>query len=232
MDSNNYIAARKLTGKKLADYKQTLSLNELQKSVLIGTLLGDASMSSNSGRPIYSVKFEQKSTQADYINHLYTIFAPFVRTPPKARVITNSFHKTPGASTWFRTYSHISLKFYYSLFYLGLSDKTKLKRVAKNIDKYLNPIALAYWFMDDGTHSKRHNKNGKVTIDYVLNTQGFSYEDQLILIAALKKKLGITSRINKNKKYFRLVIQAESKALFVSLIKANIVPSFLYKLGL
>lgn len=71
-----------------------------------------------------------------------------------------------------------------------------------------------------------------MTIDYVLSTQGFSYEDQLILVAALKKKFGIISRINKDKKYFRLAIQAESKALFVSLIKDNILPSFLYKLGL
>lgn len=157
--NHNNLVARNKFGKKLTEYKETLSLDELQKSVLIGTLLGDASMSSNSGRPIYSVKFSQKSTQADYINHLYTIFAPYVGTPPRARVITNSFHKTPGASTWFRTYSHVSLKFYYDMFYLGLSDKTKLKIVPKNIDKYLNPIALAYWFMDDGTYSKRRSKN-------------------------------------------------------------------------
>lgn len=101
----------------------------MQKSVLIGTLLGDARMSSNSGRPIYSVKFEQKSMQADYINHLYTIFAPYVGTPPRARVITYSFHKTPGKSVWFRTYSHVGLKFYYDMFYLGLCNKTKVKVV-------------------------------------------------------------------------------------------------------
>lgn len=231
--SYNNLVARKHFGKKLTEYKKTLSLNQLQKSVLIGTLLGDASMSSNSGKAIYSVKFEQKLTQVDYINHLYTIFSPYVGTPPRNRVINNSFHIAPGASCWFRTYSHISLKFYYDLFYLGISDKTKVKVVPKNIVDYLDPIALAYWFMDDGTSAKIiSKKDNAITMSFVLSTQGFSYKDQLILIAALEKKFGIYSSLHKDKKFHRLVIRTESCAVFLNIIKPYIQPSFLYKIGL
>jgi hypothetical protein len=228
MSANNHnnLVARKLSGKTLIAYKNTLRLNKQQRSILIGTLLGDASMSSNLGKAIYSVKFSQKSTLVDYINHLYTVFEPYVGTPPRPRVI-NSFHKIPGKSFWFRTYSHPSLKFYYDLFYLGLCGKTKLKVVPKNINQHLDSIALAYWFMDDGSHTCKKNQKS-----FNFSTHSFSYKDQLILVAALKKNFGIYSSLRKDKTYYRLCIKAESQNLFVDLIKPHIQPSFLYKLGL
>jgi hypothetical protein len=109
---NSGITRRKLYGEKLKAYKLELSLTKVQKEVLIGTLLGDASISCRLGKPVYSVKFEQKHTQVDYINHLHLVFEPFVGTSPQMRTITNDYHKTPGQSCWFRTYSHISLKYY------------------------------------------------------------------------------------------------------------------------
>lgn len=72
MDFNDWIVARKLTGKRLRSYKKFLSLNKLQNNVLIGTLLGDASMSSDQGKPIYSVKFEQKHMQIYIIIYIVT----------------------------------------------------------------------------------------------------------------------------------------------------------------
>lgn len=87
--------------------------------------------------------------------------------------------------------------------------------------------------MDDGSHTKYHNKkNGNYSVFYNFSTHSFSFKDQLRLVAALKKKFGINSTLKKDKTFFRLYIQAESSEIFVGLIKDNILPSFLYKLGL
>nr|YP_025752.1 putative site-specific DNA endonuclease [Tupiella akineta]AAQ18710.1 putative site-specific DNA endonuclease [Tupiella akineta] len=221
------VLRRRLSGNKLIAYKERLSLTTIQKEVLIGTLLGDASISCRLGKPVYSVKFEQKHTQIDYINHLYEVFEPFVGTSPQMRTIINDYHKTPGQSCWFRTYSHISLKYYYDIFYVVNDVNRRVKRVPKTIAKLLTPRALAYWYMDDGTAAFDKRNIGS----FVLNTQGFNHADHKRLVLALKIKFGIKATIFKDKTYFRLRIASESKAIFLSLIREHIVPSFIYKLG-
>jgi hypothetical protein len=63
-----------LRGHALNLYKEALKkkgLTQIQKDILIGTLLGDASMQAMKGNEQSNVKFEQQIKQADYINHLY-----------------------------------------------------------------------------------------------------------------------------------------------------------------
>jgi len=69
---------RNLRGTALAQYKQTLSqqgFNDLQKDILIGTLLGDASMQAMKGNQESNIKFEQTLSRVDYIQHLYEQFS-------------------------------------------------------------------------------------------------------------------------------------------------------------
>lgn len=119
-------------GKKLESYKQTLTLSDLQREILIGVLLGDGSISLRDGRPVYAVKFEQAISNKEYINHLYTVFEPFVGQIPLE--YKNKF-------IWFRTYRHPCFKFYYDLFYSGVKSK---KKVPQNIHRFLTPRSLAY----------------------------------------------------------------------------------------
>jgi len=69
---------RNLRGTALTLYKQTLAqkgLTDLQKDILIGTLLGDASMQAMKGNQKSNIKFEQTITKKDYIYHLYEQFS-------------------------------------------------------------------------------------------------------------------------------------------------------------
>jgi hypothetical protein len=69
--------AKNLKGNDLVLYKETLSklgLTQIQKDILVGTLLGDASMQAMKGDQQSNVKFEQVIRQQDYINHLYEHF--------------------------------------------------------------------------------------------------------------------------------------------------------------
>ena len=63
-----------LTGNSNREYKQTITLNPMQKEVLICTLLGDASMPLYRGKPTLRVEFGQTIARADYVQHLYSIF--------------------------------------------------------------------------------------------------------------------------------------------------------------
>jgi LAGLIDADG DNA endonuclease family len=68
---------KNLRGNALNLYKESLQkrgLTQTQKDILIGTLLGDASMQAMKGNQESNIKFEQKIGQIDYVEHLYEEF--------------------------------------------------------------------------------------------------------------------------------------------------------------
>ena len=69
------LTQRDLRGKALILYKESLPcFTQVQHDILIGTLLGDASMQAMKGAQESNIKFEQSIAQLDYIDHLYSIF--------------------------------------------------------------------------------------------------------------------------------------------------------------
>ena len=222
---------KNLRGIQLIEYKKTLQLTSIQKEILIGTLLGDATISKSKSIAL-NVKFEQKLANQEYINYLYEIFEPYVGTPPRVRNITGGGAKD-RQSIWFRTYRHIDFKFYYDLFYRKTNPNNcadlRKKRVPKLIHKFLTPRALAYWFMDDGSYYYNKSKNSQTKV-YYLNTQGFSYEDIKILKKALKFKFNFDTNIYRDRKYYLLYIQPQSTDDFRKLVRSFILEIFDYKL--
>lgn len=219
---NENVKSRELRGSALISYKKNLILTQEQKEVIIGTLLGDASI--RTSKCNYCIKFEQNYTQVDYITHLYNIFEPFVGTGPKMRVIRNSFHKDYGVSYWLRTYAHIKFKYYENRFYKTDEKGKRRKIIPRNIHQMLTPRVLAYWFMDDGSLSFW----GTV---YCLNTQGFTLSDQKNLVKALKSTFNLNFNVSKDRKiYYRLTLQQQDNHNFKQLIQPYLLPSFQYKL--
>lgn len=254
-ESQNSIGiARSFTRKQLIDYKNKLELTSEQKEVLIGTLLGDSSMSIRSDKPHYSVKFEQGEAHKDYVDHLYQIFEPYTGSPPSMRFIDS---KKTRRAYWFRTYQHKHFMYYFHLFYVitpnhenvgNTSPKwKKVKIVPKNIHKYLTPRVLAYWFMDDGTFHcppRSKQKSRKKTAGffpkglfaqgekpvYLFSTQGFQKHEVKRLCDALKYKFNIRANVARDKRNWRIYILKESSTTFVDLIRPYIHQSFLYKI--
>ena len=110
--------SRKLRGTKLKHYKKTLSLTKEQKEIIIGTLLGDACIpNKRAPNHNYYIKFEQKYTQLEYINHLYHVFKDFIGTGPTLRLIYNTYHTDYGVSCVFSSYSHPAFDFFSKCFY-------------------------------------------------------------------------------------------------------------------
>ena len=181
--------------KQLNEYKAQLQISKIQQDILIGGLLGDLSL-----RKIgkYSrVAMEQKNKE--YLFHLYEVFKPFVRTPPKERIQKRLITSEKQSTWYFSTISHPAFEKLYQLFY-----PQGKKLVPDDLDKYLTEQGLAYWFMDDG--SKYHNS-------YKLATCSFTAKEHEILKTLLKNKYDILCDVRiQNKKYLMLYISQKNES--------------------
>ena len=88
----------------------------------------------------------------------------------------------------------------------------------KYLDMIDHPIALAYWFMDDGTN------RGQIA------THCFSLNEVNILSDWLKNKFDINTTVQKQLNNYVLYITAYSREKFDKLIYPYVVPSMRYKL--
>lgn len=212
----------KLEGKDLKN-KKSLVLSKIQREIIVGILLGDSIIEFRENKPVYALKLEQKIEQKEYIENIYSYFSDWCEMEPKTRNVNGVEDKN---YIWFRTYTHISFKFYYDIFYNFVSGK-RVKVVPKIIHRLLTARSLAHWFMDKGDFYSDNNKNKS----YLFNTQEFRLHEQKILVLALKNKFNLIVDIRKNKDKYRLCVTANSNLKFLEIVKPFILPSMLYKLG-
>ena len=209
--------ARRVTySAKIRSLKKELKLNSFQKSVVIGCILGDGYLEQNWSKTNYRLTIQHSIDQREYLFWKYNIFREWTLREPKLILANNSIR--------FRTISHPELTELWKKFY-----KDRKKVISENIADYLDPVALAVWFMDDGNIVIRKNK----AVGVHLNTQSFSWEENNILADIFLKKYDIFCSIEKNKKRYRLAIwRNESRNKFISIVKPYIVSSMYYKIGL
>lgn len=110
------------------------------------------------------------------------------------------------------------------------------KAVTKEVLRKLTILGLAIWFMDDGSltlHYKR-NKNGQryiAGVEYNLHTEGFSYEENLLIKSYLKEALGIEAKVHRTKgKYWKIYMNGTQGRKFAEIIAPYVIPSMEYKL--
>lgn len=187
------------------------SLTQFQKSVIIGTLLGDGYLRIFKGRKDALLEVNHSISQKDYVDWKYSVLKNFCASPPKMR-------KGNGKRVAYRFYSKqlSELTELYRLFY-----RAGKKIIPDNLN--LDPVILSVWFMDDGSSCR--------TFDVYLNTQQFNDGDQKKLILALNS-LGLEAKINKDKIYYRLRFLKSSVPRLKELLHDKIIPSMRYKIGL
>jgi hypothetical protein len=122
----------------------------------------------------------------------------------------------------FQTFSFRSFNFFKDMFYDKLSG---CKIVPFLIEDLLTPLALAVWFMDDGS---AHNSGG-----CVISTNSFNLDDCQKLQLALRNKWGLLTSLHvQNKVQYRLYLGVGEIHKFKTLIEPFLVPSMRYKLHL
>ena len=145
-------------------------LTKEQKEFIIGSVLGDASviLSGRKITPYFKVAHCEK--QKDYLIWKKQILGNLVNT------INKQIDKRGNSTMYqFNTISHKELNFFRKLFY-----NNNKKIIKEELGLYVTPLALAVWFMDDGTLCNKCN--------YRLSTDGFTKEENLILANILKKQ--------------------------------------------
>lgn len=197
--------------------KQGLKLTTYQHEVLVGTILGDAHLNTHNGKH-YSLKILHGLSQKVYTDWLYNVFRDWVRTPPQVKN-----QKTRGKvyqKYWFNTVSHELLNIYGQQFY-----QNRKKIVPEIIQEWLTPLALAVWFMDDGSIKSKFHRA------LILNTQCYSDADLYRLQATLWLSYGISTILRNQKEGKQIYILAETVQEFVNIIRPYILPEMTYKLG-
>ena len=211
-----------INNKQLSAYKKQLELSWVQKSVLVGSILGDANLRMMKRQAALTIAHSSK--QKDYVFWKYNIFQSWVLTPPREENRIYYKDRSRMLKSWrFQSISHESLTRFYSNFY-----PQGKKIVPANLIKLLTSQALAVWYMDDGS-KKTHGRGA------FLHTQNFILEDQYKLIEILNKNFGLEARISshgwsKGKQLFRLYITANSFPRFKALILPYLLPIFNYKI--
>ena len=182
------------------------SLTEEQKSILVGTLLGDGTMRIKKNAHL---EINHAFSQKVLVDWIFSKFSSLVTTPPKWR-------KGNGKREAYRfaTQKLPILTPFYNLFY-----KSGRKVIPTNLK--LDALSLAVWFMDDGS---------KTYSSIYLNTQQFNLDEQIRIIDILKNQFGIEATLNKDKIYYRIRIRSQSIKRFIKLVEPFVLKEFRYKL--
>lgn len=202
-------------------HKKKLKLSNRQKEILIGKLLGDGHLETKDCGRTYRLKIEHSLKQKEYVDWLYREFKVWVLTPPQVRRRFVVWRTLAGEydKYWFNTLSSGSFRFYAHQFY-----KERKKIVPRFIKKLLTPLALAVWFMDDGSiKSKAHQT-------VFLNTHGFDAKSIKLLQDALLEKFGIKTTKRKEKCGWQIYLLSETINRFAVIIKSHILASMRYKI--
>lgn len=94
--------------------------------------------------------------------------------------------------------------------------------------QYLDPIGLAYWYMDDGSYRSGESNGAKPTAS--LATHGFNYDSQILIQQYFKTNYNIDAEIKKQKEYYYINFNHENSLKFWKLISEYIHPMMNYKL--
>ena len=205
------------------DLKKSLTLTLDQRSLLIGSLLGDGTMRRGEGARNANYKVEHGLVQESYVFWKYELFKSFVPTEPKLSYRYDPVKGKYPKSWWFRTIRHPLLTEIYNLWYVGDGYRTGRKIVPRNIEDDLTPLALAIWIMDDGSYSR-----GTITI----STYSFTIGEIELLCEALRKRYGILARYHRDRdKGYRMYCNQSETKYLIETIAPYIIPSMTYKTG-
>ena len=184
-----------------------LIVTDRQLEILVGTLLGDGYI-----YPKGKIQIAQSTKQFSYLMWKYNELRSLAYgLPTKKERFDKRVGKTYSESRfWLRQYFRSWRKIFYP----------KGKKIFPiEFKKYITPLSLAVWYMDDGNYSE--GRNVKIATD------GFDLESRNNLKNLLLIKFNVKSTLHKNGK---LRVSNESLNRFFDLITPFIHSSMSYKI--
>lgn len=195
--------------REIRELREKLTLTDYQRSVLVGSVLGDAGLYAGGWAKNHRLVMEQGEKQKEYLFWKFEVFRNCCFTPPSYQIKNHSWK--------IRTISHAAFNQYADEFY-----HERKKIVPYRLLDSINALSLAVWFMDDGTKGPPKG--------YTINTQSFSYADNRYLKEFLEEKFSLKISLHKDRKWWRLFVNPASAEAFKAIISPYVIPSMRYKL--
>lgn len=201
--------------------KPRLVLTERQRAVLVGTLLGDGHLETKDHGRTYRLKIEHSLKQRDYVHWKYLEFQSLVRTPPQQRdrLVELKGNRAMYSKFWFNTLSLGTFRFYAQQFYRG-----RKRIVPRLIRRWLTPLALAVWYMDDGSIKSAAHRT------VFLNTHAFGPLDVQRLQQVLFQQYGVGTTLREQPEGTQIYVGSGTVDVFLRTIEPFMLPSMRYKL--
>jgi len=209
-----------------------MKLNQQQKDLIIGTLLGDGNLQTETKGRQWRYRALQKAESKDYLFHKYEIFQSFCTSQPIFSEIFDERTQKTYQRWYFNTVVDDCFRHYGNLFYT-FNPKTQqmVKDVPLNIELFLTPCAVAYWYMDDGA-LKWLGKSNAMRIC----TESFSEHGVIRLQKALKNLFNIETNLVRKTTHdvfvgYRLSINEKNSLKFREIIQPYLVECMKYKVS-
>ena len=205
-------------------YRIKKTISDLMNDFLVGSILGDASIwlpsKDSNGKHIGnpSIRFQQSEKQKQYLDLKLHLLQSYSRELQPLRFF-GGYSNTPQ---WrFTTKNNSAFLDLYDNFVLPDGKRV----IPENIGKYLSPLALAIWFMDDGSSSITDKQRPRCK----LHMEGYSIEDVKRAFNALNLKYNISGSIT-NRKGPVIEMDTNSSDLFYKIVSPYIPQCLHYKI--
>lgn len=198
-------------------YDLSIKLTDRERSIIIGSLLGDASISKGvwKGKPGNArVRFVQGKAQLEYLKWKKSELQMWIGTPPNLSPIATEYG---GAVHRLNTLTHPVFTEICDL----IKPEGKGKRITQELLSFLDDLAIAVWFMDDGSMYQS---------SAIIAAYSFPQEDLELACSHLTQK-GITSKVMQTCKGRVIIINADGARSLKRVIAPYIHPCLSYKLG-
>lgn len=198
------------------DILRATPLNSIQRQVLVGHLLGDGHVYSDTEKGHNKISISQCKKQEQYFHWKVAMFDPFVNT------YRENVGKDGNIQLNATSICHQDVDYFRNIFY----TKDRIKIVPKNLDMFLTPLALAVWIQDDG------NLNAGVNMR--IASMNFTENENYILRDYLNQVFDLRAKVMgfkyKGKQYWQLTLNKENTQKLSDLIRDHIVECMEYKI--
>lgn len=193
-------------------------LTEEQKSLIIGTLLGDGCIEKRKKNA--RLRIDHATAQREYVMWKYAILKDSATRPPHILYEYDKRSEKIGTRWYFSTHADARLNCYYDLFY-----QNRIKVIRKDIINYfIHPRSLAVWLMDDG-----YKRNDCDAVRF--STDCFPYREQKILQDCLFRNFGICSKMHRKGTAWNIYVPSSEMGKMRALCIPYIIPVMRYKLS-
>lgn len=214
--------------KKIELYKvaEQESIDTLQLNAIMGSLMGDGALEGRNGQYTARIRWNHSWKQHEYVSHKYKLLQEHARCEPQKK-------ENPGFGDYWSVLHLTAKRTYHLLCAMMYPDPKGPKRITwEFLYSITHPIALAWWFMDDGSRPTGQNSGASIS------TNGFVLEDVDRLRIWLKEEWDIDSTVitvkhSSTGKIARILsLTVRGYLRLVELIKPYVPESMKYKIEL